>query len=41
MEAEIRKCNECGEEWRDDGDPDCFFCDSNDTEIVMEKALEE
>lgn len=34
---EKRRCNECGEEWQDTGDPDCVFCGSDDTEIVMEE----
>lgn len=36
----MRRCNECGEEWPDDGSLDCFFCGSEDTEIVIEEEVE-
>ncbi len=29
-----RCCNECGEDWLDDGETECPFCQSEDTEIV-------
>lgn len=31
---ESRRCNNCGEEWKDTGDDICPFCGSNNTEIV-------
>lgn len=32
--SEIRRCNECGEEWNEGGDPDCPFCGSTDTYLL-------
>jgi rRNA maturation endonuclease Nob1 len=39
--TEKRRCNVCGEEWTDDGDDECFYCGSDDTEIVIEEGEEE
>ena len=36
-EAEHRRCNDCGEEWTDTGDPACPFCGSDRTEIIEEE----
>ena len=39
--SEIRRCNECGEEWPDTGDYECPFCGSDDTYIIEEEEEEE
>lgn len=37
MSAEMRRCNECGEEWVDDGALGCPFCGLGETFIVEEE----
>ena len=34
--SEIRKCNNCGHRWEDDGSWKCPHCKSEDTENIRE-----
>ena len=37
---EVRRCNVCGEEWEDDGEQECPFCESVDTFIVTDEDFQ-
>lgn len=38
---EIRVCNECGEQWEDEGDDECPYCGWDDTYILEDDEDEE
>ena len=33
---ETRRCEDCGEEWRDTGDYECPFCESSNTVVIAD-----